>query len=73
MSQAIVNITGFWQALAIGILVFVSTFMAMHRVFPMDDRVIRKASAVFVGAAGFLVTTYLLEIPASLGPTSMCC
>jgi hypothetical protein len=56
----------FWKALAIGILVLASTLIALRLTFPMDDRVMRRTSPVFAGAAGFLTIIYLLDNPALL-------
>lgn len=60
------KIPGFWQALAMGVLVLSSTFIALRVAFPTGSRPVRRASAVFAGAAGFLVSVYLLENPALL-------
>jgi hypothetical protein len=45
------------------VLVFASTYIAFCKAFPEADGSQRKAGAVFAGAAGFLVTAFLLENP----------
>jgi len=66
MTQSVVGNPRLWEAIAIGILVLTSTFIAFRLAFPKNDRVLRRASVVFAGVSGFLVSLYLFENPALL-------
>ena len=58
------------MALAIGVLVLGAVYLTLDQVFPNREPGIRKAKGVFAGAAGFLVTMYLLQNPPFLQEVS---
>ena len=66
MSQSPLSSPGLWESIAIGVLVLATTFMALRFAFPANDTQMLKTSGVFAGAAGLLVTLFLLRNPAVL-------
>lgn len=66
MSQSSLSSPRLWESIAIGVLVLATTFMPLRSAFPANDGQVRRASAVFAGTAGFLVTLYLLRNPSLL-------
>ena len=63
MISAVLSTPELWESLAVGILVLACVFTALRRAFPTTDRTAPRVSAVSAGAAGFLVTSYLLQNP----------